>query len=118
MDLHIIKTESDYQKYLDWVDKQFDLALDPESKEGQKLQIVLLIIKQYEDINYPIPMPDPLAMVKIKMEENGIISKDLVDWIGSKGYVSSLLSGKKPLTLRIAKILHQKLGIPAEVLLA
>ena len=39
-------------------------------------------------------------------------------WIGSKSYVSALLSGKKPLTLRIAKVLHQKLGIPAVVLLA
>lgn len=52
------------------------------------------------------------------MEENGLKSKDLVNWIGNKGYVSALLSGKKPLTLKIAKILHHKLGIPAEVLLA
>jgi HTH-type transcriptional regulator/antitoxin HigA len=56
--------------------------------------------------------------VKQKMEEEGLKNKDLTKWIGSKSYVSSLLSGKKPLTLKIAKILHQKLGIPAEVFLA
>lgn len=67
---------------------------------------------------YPIPSPDPLEIVKLKMEEKGLMSKDLVNWIGSKSYVSALLNGKKLLTLRIAKVLHQKLGIPAEVLLA
>ncbi|WP_233260961.1 type II toxin-antitoxin system HigA family antitoxin [Pedobacter sp. HMWF019] len=118
MELQIIKTETDYQTLLEWVDNQFDLNIAPESKEGQKLQIALLLIKKYEDEHYPIPSPDPIEIVKLKMQENGLMNKDLVSWIGSKGYVSALLSGKKPLTLRIAKVLHQKLGIPAEVLLA
>jgi HTH-type transcriptional regulator/antitoxin HigA len=52
------------------------------------------------------------------MEEKGLVNKDLVSWLGSKGYVSAILSGKKPLTLNIVKLLHQKLGIPAAVLLA
>jgi HTH-type transcriptional regulator / antitoxin HigA len=118
MDLQIIKTEKEYQDLLEWVDTQFDLNIAPESKDGGYLQIVLLLIKQYEDLHYAIPSPDPIEIVKMKMKENGLMNKDLVNWIGSKGYVSALLSGKKPLMLRIAKVLHQKLGIPAEVLLA
>jgi HTH-type transcriptional regulator/antitoxin HigA len=118
MELQIIKTEKEYEDLLDWVDGQFDLNVAPDSKEGQQLQIALLLIKQYEDLHYAIPFPDALEIVKLKMSENGLMNKDLVSWIGSKGYVSALLSGKKPLTLRIAKVLHQKLGIPAEVLLA
>jgi HTH-type transcriptional regulator/antitoxin HigA len=118
MDLQIIKTDTAYQSLLDWVDNQFDLDIAPESKEGQQLQIALLLIKQYEDLTYPIPSPDPIAVVKLKMDEKGLMNKDLVNWIGSKGYVSALLSGKKPLTLKIAKVLHHKLGIPAAVLLA
>lgn len=118
MDLQIIKNDKEHQNLLEWIDSQFDLEVAPESKAGQKLQIALLLIKQYEDMHYPIPYPDPIAVVKQKMDEKGLMNKDLVDWIGSKGYVSALLSGKKPLTLRIAKVLHQKLGIPANVLLA
>jgi len=118
MDLQIIKTEKEYEDLLDWVEGQFDLNVAPDSKEGQQLQIALLLIKQYEDLHYAIPFPDALEIVKMKMSENGLMNKDLVNWIGSKVYVSALLSGKKPLTLRIAKVLHQKLGIPAEVLLA
>ncbi len=118
MELKIIKNEKEYQDLLDWIDTQFDLNIAPDSKEGGNLQIALLLIKQYEDLHYAIPFPDPIEIVKQKMSENGLMNKDLVSWIGSKGYVSALLSGKKPLTLRIAKVLHQKLGIPAEVLLA
>lgn len=118
MDLQIIKTEKEYENLLEWVDNQFDLNIEPESKIGEKVQVALLLIKQYEDLHYAIPSPDPLEVVRIKMEEKGLQNKDLVNWLGSKGYVSALLSGKKPLTLRIAKILHQKLGIPASVLLA
>ena len=118
MDLQIIKTEKEYSDLLEWVDEQFDLDIAPDSKEGQRLQIALLLIKQYEDLHYPIPSPDPIEVVRLKMEEKGLKNKDLTNWIGSKGYVSALLNGKKPLTLRIAKILHQKLGIPATVLLA
>jgi HTH-type transcriptional regulator / antitoxin HigA len=118
MDLQIIKTEKQYQDLLDWIDSQFDVLPSLESKEGQQLQIALLVIKQYEDEHYQIPSPDPIEIVKLKMEEKGLLSKDLVNWIGSKAYVSALLNRKKPLTLRIAKVLHQKLGIPAAVLLA
>jgi len=118
MNLQIIKTEKEYEDLLEWIDTQFDLKIAAESKEGEQLQIALLLIKQYEDLHYAIPFPDPIEAVKLKMEEKGLMNKDLVSLIGSKGYVSALLNGKKPLTLKIAKILHQKLGIPAEVLLA
>jgi HTH-type transcriptional regulator / antitoxin HigA len=68
-------------------------------------------------VHYKIPVPDAIKAVKQKMEEKGLQNKDLVQWIGSKGYVSALLNKKKPMTLKLAKIIHQKLGIPAGVIL-
>jgi HTH-type transcriptional regulator/antitoxin HigA len=52
------------------------------------------------------------------MVEFGLKKKDLVGKVGSKGHVSSLLNKKKPLTLELAKLFHQELNIPAEVLLS
>ena len=75
-------------------------------------------MRQFEDKNYPIPTPDPIDAIKLKMEEMGVKSKDLVGKIGSKGYISSILSKKKPLTLELARIFHRELGIPADVLLS
>lgn len=118
MILKTIKSDSDYKNILDWVDNQLDINPELDSPQGEQIQVALLLIKAYEDAHYPIPMPDPIEVVKLKMEEKGLQNKDLVPWIGSKGYVSALLSKKKPLTLKLAKIFHQQLGIPAQVLLS
>ena len=118
MELKIIKTKKHYKQYLNWVDLQFDNKVKSNTPQGEKLQVALLLIKQYEDANYPIPLPDPIDAIKVKMNELGLKNKDLVGKVGSKGYVSSLLNKKKPLTLELAKLFHQELNIPAEVLLS
>lgn len=118
MKLRPIKTKKEYEAYLDWVDELFDKKVKPNSPEGEELQVALLLIKQFEDEHYPIPTPDPIEAIKLKMAEKGLKNKDLVGLIGTKGYISSLLSGKKALTLEIAKVFHQKLGVPAEILLS
>jgi len=118
MTLKIIKSETEYQLYLDWVDKMFDQNVSSESPEGDKLQVVLLLIKQYEDQYYPVPKPDPIDAIRNKMNDLGLKNKDLVGKIGSKGYVSAILNKRKPLTLELARLFHHELGIPAEILLS
>ncbi len=118
MKLKIIKTNKDYEECLIWVDKMFDKKTKINSPEGEKLQIALILIKQYEDKFYPVPIPDPIEAIKMKMLEKGLKNKDLVGKVGSKGYVSALLNKRKPLTLELAKMFHHELGIPSDILLA
>ena len=118
MELKIIKTKKQYKQWLEWVDVQFENKVKSTTPQGEKLQVALLLVKQYEDANYPIPLPDPIDAIKVKMNGLGLKNKDLVGKMGSKGYVSSLLNKKKPLTLELAKIFHKELNIPAEVLLS
>jgi HTH-type transcriptional regulator/antitoxin HigA len=118
MELKIIKTKKQYEQSLDWVNAQFENKVKSNTPQGEKLQVAVLLIKQYEDAKYPIPLPHPIDAIKLKMKELGLKNKDLVGKMGSKGYVSSLLNKKKPLTLELAKFFHQELNIPAEVLLS
>jgi HTH-type transcriptional regulator/antitoxin HigA len=118
MQLKPIATKKEYEKYLNWVDDMFEKKVKPNTDHGHTLQVALLLIKDYEDRHYPIPTPDAIDAIKLKMEEKGLKNKDLVGIAGSKGYVSAVLNKKKPLTLELAKIFHKKLGISAEVLLA
>ncbi len=118
MDIKVITTKKQYQQYLDWVDEMFDKKVSPESFEGETLQVILLLIKQYEDLHYPIPKPDPIEAIKTKMAELGLKNTNLVGKIGSKGYVSAILNKRKPMTLHMAKLFHRELGIPADVLLS
>lgn len=118
MTLKIIKSKLEYHQYLDWVDEMFDKKVLPETPEGEKLQVVLLLIKQYEDQHYSVPKPDPIDAIRSKMIDLGLKNKDLVGKIGSKGYVSAILNKRKPLTLELAKLFHNELGIPADILLS
>jgi HTH-type transcriptional regulator/antitoxin HigA len=118
MELKIIKNKKQYQESLDWIDKMFDKKVKPDTPEGEKLQVALLLIKQYEDAHYPIPKPDPIEAIKLKMLEMGLKNKDFVGKVGSKGYVSALLNKRKPLTLELARLFHRELDIPAEILLS
>lgn len=118
MNLKIIGSKKEYQKYLDWVDEMFDKKVSPTTPEGEELQVVLLLIKQYEDLHYPIPKPDPIDAIKSKMVDLGLKNNYFVGKVGSKGYVSAILNKRKPLTLEIARLFHHELGIPADILLS
>ncbi len=118
MNIKIIGSDKEYEQYLNWVDQKFDEKVGHSTPEGEKLQVVLLLIKDYEDKHYPIPKPDPIDAIRSKMLDLGLKNKDLVGKVGSKGYVSAILNKKKPLTLELARLFHLEFGIPAEILLA
>jgi HTH-type transcriptional regulator/antitoxin HigA len=118
MELKPINTKKQYDQWLQWIDEQFDKKIKPNTPEGEKLQIALILIKKYEDEHYTVPKPDPIDVLKLKMLEKGMKSKDLVGLLGTKGHVSAILNRRKSLTLQAAKMLHKELGIPAEILLS
>jgi len=118
MNLKIIASKKEYQLYLDWADDMFDKKVSPDSSEGEKLQIVLLLIKQYEDQHYPVPKPYPIDAIRGKMDDLGLKNKYFVGKVGSKGYVSAILNKRKPMTLEIARLFHNELGIPGDILLS
>lgn len=116
MEIKVLKTEEDYDEALARADEIFDAIAG--SPEGDELELLLLVIKDYEDKHHPVPPPDPIEAIKLTMEEKGLKAKDLAPWIGSKGYVSQILNRKKPLTAEVMKALHKHLGIPGDILLA
>ena len=73
-----------------------------------------------EDNKHPIDIldiNDPIEAIKFYMAEHSLKQRDLAPMIGSRSKVSEILSGKRSLTMPMARALHRHLGIPAEVLL-
>jgi HTH-type transcriptional regulator / antitoxin HigA len=101
--LKIIKTKKEYESCLAWADEMFDKKVKPNSEEGETLQIMLLLIKQYEDLHYPIPKPNQVEAVKMKMQEMGLKNKDFVGKIGTKGYVSAVFKWQETIHARTRK---------------
>ncbi len=115
MNIKLIKTEEDYQTALARLEKIFDAKLN--TKEGDELEVLSLLIEKYENEMYPIAAPDPIEAIKFRMEQLGYKQKDLENIIGYKGRVSEILNKKRKLTLEMIRKLHNSLHIPSDVLL-
>ncbi len=115
--MKIIKNEIEYQAALHKAALYFDNTPQKNTKEGDEFEVLLLIIKDYEDKHFVITAPNPIEIIKLKMKEMGLKNVDLVPLVGSKSYVSQVLNYRKPLTANMMKVFYQKYGVPASLLL-
>lgn len=117
MKIQVIKTEDQYEDSLRWVDQLMDKDPNPESEDGEKLNLLVTLIEDYESKKFPRSFPEPVDAILFSMEQNNLKAKDLIPYIGSKSKVSEVLAGKRKLTLSMMRALTEGLGIPADVLL-
>lgn len=111
----VLKTEEEYQEALAHLDTLMDAA--PGSPEEDELELFSVLIEKFEQEHYPIDLPDPIAAIEFRMDQQGLTRKDLEPFIGSQSKVSEVLNRKRPLSLAMIRALHAGFGIPAEVLL-
>jgi HTH-type transcriptional regulator/antitoxin HigA len=113
----IIKTDIEYEKALKDVEALIDLDPAPGTDEGDRLELLTLLIANYEEEHFPLELPDPIEAIKFRMEQQELSQRDLIPYIGSRSKVSEVLSGKRLLSLSMIRALNKELSIPAEVLL-
>jgi HTH-type transcriptional regulator/antitoxin HigA len=116
MDYKVIKTNDDYEATLAVAEQL--IARDPEvgTTEAERLELLSLLIEDYEKRNFAFRKPDPISAIRFRMEEQGLRQADLAPLLGSRSRVSEVLAGKRPLTVQMIRTLSTALGIPAETL--
>lgn len=117
MDIRPIHNEQDYKTTLKEVSALLDLDPELGTPEGDRLDILVTLVQAYEAKHCPIAPPDPIEAIKFRMEQEGLTVKDLEPMIGKANRVYEVLNRKRPLTLSMIRRVHDKLGIPAEVLI-
>ncbi|MCW2120393.1 helix-turn-helix domain-containing protein [Flavobacterium sp. 7A] len=115
MNIKPIKTESDYNQALERLEVIFDAKLN--SPEGDELEVLGILIDQYENENFPIGLPDPIEAIKFRMEQMGYSQADLANIVGLKSRASEILNRKRKLSLEMIRKLHESLHIPTDVLI-
>ena len=65
MKYKLIKTNKEYQAALERLDKIFDAKKG--TAELDELELLSLLIEQYEDKRYPIDLPDPIEAIKFRI---------------------------------------------------
>jgi len=110
-----IHTEQDYTNALARVETLMDKGRTP--AEDDELDVLATLVEVYEDQHFPMDAPDPLEAIKFRMQQLGLSQSDLAPIFGGRSKVSEVLNGKRDLTLKMIRALHDHLDIPADVLI-
>ncbi|MGH7035428.1 MAG: helix-turn-helix domain-containing protein [Stellaceae bacterium] len=112
-----LKTEADYDTALKDIEQYFAKEPEPGSREGDRFDMLALLIEDYERKHWPIDAPDPIAAIRSHMENAGYRQAQFASLIGSRSRASEILGRKRHLTVEAIWKLNQKWGIPAECLI-
>ena len=114
MNIKPIKSQSDYEQTLTRLEVIFDSKKGTEN--GNELEILGILIENYEAIKFPIGFPDPIEAIKFRMEQLDYNQSDLANIVGLKSRASEILNRKRKLSLSMIRQIHDKLHIPTEIL--
>mgnify|MGYP005750458395 FL=1 len=112
-----IKNNSEYETALERTYDLMQLDLAPESKDSDELEVLSILIKEYENEHFQIPKPHPIEAIKFRLDQLGISESELSEILGARSRKSEILSGKRKLSLSMIRKLNEKLKIPAEILI-
>ncbi|MBI2729154.1 MAG: helix-turn-helix domain-containing protein [Sphingobacteriales bacterium] len=115
MNIRPIKTKKDYEQALARLEVIFDAKKG--TTKGDELELLGMLVDNYENELFPIGFPDPVEAIKFRMEQLGYTQTDLANVVGLKSRASEILSRKRKLSLEMIRQIHERLNIPTDVLI-
>lgn len=115
--MKVIRDEHSHASALARVEELAAFDPNPTSPEGEELEVLSILIEDYERREHRVEAPSPLEAIEFRMDQAGLGQRDLVPFIGSRSKTSEVLSGKRPLSLPMVRALSSGLGIPVDVLI-
>jgi HTH-type transcriptional regulator / antitoxin HigA len=113
---HLIHDDIEHAAALAELDALLDTAPAPGTLQSDELQLLALVIEMYEKRRWPMELPDPIDAILFVMDQRGLTRRDMEQYLGSRSRVSEVLARKRGLSIRMIRALHERLGIPLEVL--
>ena len=115
MEIKPLRTEQDYDEALKLIDQLFDASAG--TREADLRDVLVTLVEAYESHYDAVPLPDPIEAIRFHMDRLGLSTRDLEQYLGSRGRVSEVMNRKRPLSQRMMRQLHDGLGISYEVLM-
>lgn len=115
MDIKPIRNEADYEEAIAELDRLW--GAEPNTPEGDKLDVLITLIEAYELVTDPIGPPDPIEALHHYLERLELTPHALIPYIGDEAEVLAVLERRLPLSLEMIRRLHEGLDIPADVLI-
>ena len=115
----ILKTEQEYNEACERIYNlinSMETAIEPDSAEGEEIELLSLLVEKYELEHHRLDAPDPIEAIKFRMEQMNLKQADIAPLFGGKTRVSEVLYRRRPLTLKMITLLNRYMGIPLESL--
>ncbi len=110
MKIQPIRNESDYDNAVATIERLW--GAKPDTPNGDRLDVLMVLVEAYEAKHHPIDPPDPVEAIKFRMEQMNLTRKDLEPLIGPRGRVTEVINRRRPLSLTMIRKLHECLHIP------
>ena len=115
MKIKPVRTDADHECALREIERLWGASEG--TPEGDALDVLVTLVNAFEDRRWPIDPPDPIEAIRFRLEQQGKDPSALIGVIGTRSRVYEVMRGQRPLSLRMIRVLHEKLGIPAEILI-
>ena len=113
--LTVPHNDKEYNRVVQLLDELIDIVGEDENHSFASLmEILALIIENYENQHFEQPKGSPDESLKQLMVEHNIKQSDLKE-IGSQGVVSEVLNGKRNLNMRQIKLLAKRFNVSPAV---
>ena len=116
-EIRVIRNRADYDEMRRELDRLLDLDPPKGSPDRDRLDVLLVLLADYEVRAVPAPKVDPVDAILFRIDQLGLKPRDLEPYLGGRSRVSEILGRKRPLSIAMIRALHEGLGIPAEALI-
>lgn len=117
VEIELVKSKASYRRALRCLAFFFDNPPRVGSPEEAEFELLMMMVERYEAEHHAVPAPDPIAAIEFAIEQRGLTPRELQAIFGSRQRVHEVLRRKRRLSMQQARALHEKLGIPADVLI-
>lgn len=117
LEIRPVKNKTDHA----WAMEQIDaLMLKDELQEDEvhRLEVLAILVEKYESEHFSVQLPTPVEAIEFRMDQLGLSRSQLAEMIEfPRSRVSEVLNGTRKPSLDMMRALHEKIGIPSDVLL-
>jgi HTH-type transcriptional regulator / antitoxin HigA len=116
---HVLRTAEEFDAAVAEVDRLVDLYPEPFTTEFDRLELLSLLVEDYESRHNPIDDRDltPQDVVDFMLDQRGMTRADLAPIMGGRSRVSDFFNGRRTLSKSQIEALREHLGIPADLLI-
>jgi len=115
MDVKPLRSERDYDWAIREVSRYFASEPKPGSPDGDRFEVLSMLIKSYENEHFALKHGDPVDVLHFAIESMGRSQAELAGLIGGNR-ASEILNRVRPLTLEMIRTISREWKLPIEAL--